>query len=57
MDYFLLRFTKQKVFKSNPRSIGALKQLIDEVINNFKKQTDLCIEEQGGHFEQFLKTK
>ena len=68
LDYFLWGFIKEKVFKSNPRIILALKQLIEEVssinqetlakvINNFKKRIDLCIEKQGGHFKHLLKTK
>lgn len=69
MDYFLWSEIKRRVYVSEPNTVEVLKQriidafedvkLLDLVLtsvkNNLQKRARLCIENEGGHFEQLLK--
>ena len=69
LDYFLWGYVKENVFKRQPAYIEILKEIAQEVVSsyssidqdvlravmaNFKKRNNLCIEQQGGHFEHLL---
>ena len=61
-----MELRKEKVFSTRPSSIDNLKiairealALIDQdtlsaVTANFEKRIELCIQQQGGHFEHLL---
>ena len=63
LDFFLWGYCKEKVYKSNPKTVPDLKRSVEDcvksisedlcikVIGNFKKRIDLCIQLQGCHFE------
>lgn len=66
LDYFLFGHLKNRVYRNRPQNIDDLKQAIEDEINNvtpailinvfgnLKKRVRLCLENNGGHFEQFL---
>ena len=66
LDFYLWGTVKEKVFKRKPRNLEEIQQHISEIIqvitqeelasvfNNMKKRIELCIRENGGHFQQFL---
>ena len=66
LDYFLWGYVKENVFKRQLADIEILKEIVQEVVSsidqdvlravmaNFEKRINLCIEQQGGHFEHLL---
>ncbi len=66
LDFYLWGATKEKVYKKKPHNLEDLQQHITEIIqnitrqelisvfNNMRKRIDLCIRENGGHFQQHL---
>ena len=66
LDYFLWGYVKENVFKRQPADIEILKEIVQEVVSsidqdvlhavmaNFEKRINLCIDQQGGHFEHLL---
>lgn len=66
LDYFLWGYVKENVFKRQPADIEILKEIVQGVVSsidqdvlravmaNFEKRINLCIEQQGGHFEHLL---
>ena len=66
LDYFLWGYVKENVFKRQPADIEILKEIVQEVVSsidqdvlravmaNFEKRINLCIEQQGEHFEHLL---
>lgn len=67
LDYYLWGMLKNKVYVNNPQTISELKFTIlneialingnelKNVFENLKTRLDLCIEEDGGHFQQLIK--
>ena len=65
-DFFLWGYLKDRVYTSKPSTIPELKRLIDihikaiprepcyQVIHNFKKRIDLCIDRNGAHLEHVI---
>lgn len=65
-DFFLWGILKDKVYEENPRNIQQLKTAItrsigeidigvcDKVCKSVRHRVDLCLEHNGGHFENFL---
>ena len=63
LDYFLWDYVKENVFKRQSTDIEILKEIVQEVVSsidqdvqravmaNFEKRINLCIEQQGRHFE------
>ena len=59
-------YVKENVFKRQPADIEILKEIVQEVVSsidqdvlravmaNFEKRINLCIDQQGGHFEHLL---
>lgn len=66
LDFYLWGATKEKVYKRRPHNLEDLQQHITEnirnitrqelisVSDNMRKRIDLCIRENGGHFQQLL---
>lgn len=66
LDFFLFAYLKQKVFQQRLHNIDELKNAISQAINsisidtlqkvfeNIKQRVQLCIENDGGHFEHLL---
>jgi hypothetical protein len=68
LDYFLWGHLKTVVYRTTPDNAEQLWQRIQDAINilkddgqvlqrvcfNFLRRINLCIRENGGHFEQFL---
>ena len=65
-DFFLWGCLKDRVYKTNPQTIGELKrniqtemEAIDEatcraVMSNFIRRIEMCQHQEGGHLEQLL---
>ena len=65
-DFFLWGYLKDRVYKTNPQTIGELKrniqtemEAIDEatcraVMSNFIRRMEMCQHQEGGHLEQLL---
>ena len=65
-DFFLWGYLKDRVYKTNPRTIGELKsniqteiEAIDEetcraVMSNFIRRMEMCQQQEGGHLEELL---
>ena len=65
-DFFLWGYLKDRVYKTNPRTISALKtniqteiEAIDEEtcragMSNFIRRMEMCQQQEGGHLEQLL---
>lgn len=66
LDFYLWGALKQKVYGNKPQNLQELRDNIQQqiasisqeerhrVFENLKRRTDLCICEQGGHFQQLL---
>lgn len=69
MDFYLWSEVKRRVYVSEPSSENELRQRIRDAIdqvkeqgnvltslkNHLRKRARVCIEQEGGHFEQLLK--
>lgn len=66
LDFYLWGYLKDRVYRRRPNSLEQLRQYIAEEISfisrdtfqatfeNFQKRLELCLQENGGHFEHFL---
>ena len=65
-ELFSLGYLKENVFRRKPNNIDTLKEAIREILSsidqdtmaaviaNFEKRVNMCIQQQGGHFEHLL---
>jgi hypothetical protein len=65
-DYFLWGILKDKVYKNRPRTIQDLRANITTEINNIDRDTlrcvsentvkraNMCLQEEGGHFQHLM---
>ena len=68
-DFFLWGYLKDRVYANRPHTINDLKanitheisqiprQMRDNVMRNFRKRLQVCLERNGGHLEHVLKHK
>ena len=67
-DFFLLGYLQDKVYVKRPQSIQALKanisneisqipREIQNVMQNFKRRLQMCLERYGGHLEHVIKRR
>lgn len=66
MDYFVFPHLKNKIFRTPVHNLQELEeriveecanitpQMLHNAFDNMKKRVNLCIEQHGGHFQQFL---
>lgn len=66
LDYFLWGYLKDEVYKNNYNNVQELKMELTRILSNIhprkimaatcsvQKRVNLCIRENGGHFEQFI---
>ena len=66
LDFFLWRYVKETVYKNRPSNDNDLQkriadalqavshEMLRSTIESFEKRIDLCIHQNGGHFQQFL---
>jgi len=66
LDFFLWGYTKDKVFRTNPKTLDELRNAIvgiiesipddmfENVIASFQERLQYCISQQGSHFENVL---
>ena len=66
LDFYLWGYLKDRVYGRRPNTLGQLRQFIEEEISfissetlvatfeNFQKRLQLCLHEDGGHFEHCL---
>lgn len=69
LDFFLWGYLKENVFRTKPNNIDTLKEAIREILSsidqdtmaaviaNFEKRVNLCIQQQGGHFEHLRRLR
>ena len=66
LDFYLWGFLKDRVYGRRPTSLRQLRTFIEEEVaaisrdnlsssfQNFERRLQLCLREEGGHFEQYL---
>ena len=66
LDYYLWGHVKELVYNDSPQTIGELaksiakairnipQQTLERVFENMKKRVELCVKENGHHFEHLL---
>ena len=67
LDFCFWGMAMAEVWKKKPKTIPELKKVVEDFFNNLgpdfikncvlniKKRAQLCVQEQGGHFEHLLK--
>ena len=68
LDFSLWGIIEDYVFRSNPKSLSEIKKKVSEciaelnededklrqIVGNLRKRAELCVQENGGHFEHLL---